>query len=137
MCTNTHTHTQTHTHKRIYRHTHTHTITRLHTCEHTHTYRHTHMHAHVSTHTHTHTHTHMCIHACTHAHAFTHTHTHNLISHSIDRWPGIHNVQFVGLGIGLHDHLNVMLIVLVSFPCHTHHGLRRPCDGGLRVWMNP
>ena len=35
----------------------------------------------------------------------------DLVGHSVDLWPGVDDVELVGLCVGIHDHLDVPVVV--------------------------
>lgn len=61
----------------------------------------------------------------------------HLVGYSIDARPGIKDEYFVGLCVGVHDRLQVFLILFAPFTAHANHRLAAAGDGGLAFWVNP
>lgn len=56
----------------------------------------------------------------------------------IDQRAGVHDVEFMGLSIGVHDGLYVVFVLSVSAEWGpTHQGLSRAGDGGLTLRVDP
>ncbi len=60
-----------------------------------------------------------------------------LVSDRVDAGPCVHNVQFVWLCVGVHDHLDVTLVVLAALAGHAHQRLTGPRDSGLTLRVDP
>jgi hypothetical protein len=54
-----------------------------------------------------------------------------LVGNGIRAWPGICDEQFVGLGIGFHDELQVALILAASAASNANQGLGAAQQGSL------
>ena len=60
-----------------------------------------------------------------------------LVGHSVHAGPCVHDGKFVRLRVGVHDHLDVLLIILVPLARHAHQRLAGPANGRLALGMNP
>lgn len=60
-----------------------------------------------------------------------------LVGSSIDARPGIEDEELVGLSIGIHDGLEVLLIVFATLAVDPDHGLTTAGHCGLALWVDP
>ena len=59
------------------------------------------------------------------------------IGKCINTGPSIHYEEFVGVSVGIHNHLYITLVIFVSFSRYTHQGLTRSGYSGLTLGVDP
>lgn len=61
----------------------------------------------------------------------------NLIGSSVDTGPRVEDEQFMGLSVGVHDCLQVLLIFFAALPIDPDHWLAATRHRGLALGMDP
>lgn len=61
----------------------------------------------------------------------------NLVGSSVDAGPRVKDEEFMGLSVGVHDGLQVFLILFAALPVDPDHGLTATRHRGLALRMDP
>ena len=60
-----------------------------------------------------------------------------LVSSCVDAGPGVEDEELVGLSVGVHDGLEVLLVLFAALAVDAHHGLAAAGHRGLGLRVDP